>query len=73
MHLVEADWELWFNPAKLRHLNPLQFTPLVKMSVDFILPSQRRYGQEEFHRFNDYTRKTFATALRAKIRQAKSK
>ena len=70
VHLVEANWELWFNPIKLRHLGPDQFKYLVDLPITHALPSVAKYGREEYHQFNDYTRKTFATAIRSILRKA---
>jgi excinuclease ABC subunit A len=47
---------------------PKQFAEIANLPVDYILPNVCRYGAEQYHTFNDITRKSFGLALRRKIR-----
>ena len=63
--LVEGDWHVDLNLKKSPpNLGP-QFAEIAELPIDYTMPNVCRYGQEEFHCFNDYTRKSFSTALRA--------
>ena len=68
INMTEGEWYMGLDLNKAPpHLAP-QFAKIAKLPLDYALPTRRAYGQEEFHRFNDYTRKSFATALRARIK-----
>ena len=67
--LAQGDWNISLKPATIPHLRP-NILEIAKLPMDYALPTGSRYGQEEYRRFNDYTRKSFATAVRATVRQA---
>ena len=69
MNLAHGDWNISLKLSTMPHLRS-QMLEIAKLPMDYALPTGARYGQEDYHRFNDYTRKTFATALRSTIRRA---
>lgn len=58
--MVNGKWELWFNPTKAPKLRD-EFESLAV--ANYVMPTRSPYGQEEYHCFNDYTRKAFCEAL----------
>lgn len=69
INMVKGDWHVDLDLVKSPPSLAPQFAEIAKLPIDYTMPNVCRYGQEEFHRFNDYTRKAFSTALRAKVRR----
>jgi hypothetical protein len=70
--MVRGNWIVDLNLKKAPPNLSSEFAKIAKLPVDYAFPTRSAYGQEEFHQFSDYTRKSFGTAIRAKIRQAKN-
>ena len=66
--MVQGDWHVSLHMKKSPPGLGPQFAQIAKLPVDYVLPNVCAYGQEEYHRFNDFTRKSFGTALRARLR-----
>ena len=62
IHLARGEWRIDFDPYFKPHL-AAQFAELPKMQVDFAMPTRSSFGEEQFHRFTDATRKSFVEAL----------
>ena len=67
--MVGGDWIVGLRLEKRSKTSePKQFAGIAALPMDYILPNVCPYGQEGYHTFNDITRKSFAKALRKKIR-----
>ena len=77
---VEGDWQVGLDLWQYENLrdwgenktppNPEpQLSRIAQLPIDYTLPNVCQYGREEFHRFNDETKKSFATAMETKLEE----
>jgi hypothetical protein len=68
--MVNSEWNIGLSLKKMSKTStPKQFASIANLPVNYTMPNVCQYGAEQYHTFNDITRKSFGLALRRKIRE----
>ena len=62
--MVEGEWEIGLNLRKSAEGTADRIARIADLPIDYTLPNVCPYGQEEYHAFNEHTRRAFDETLR---------
>ncbi len=64
---IDDGWDITFNARAMPHLSADQFAHIPELRMDYLFPCRTSPGEEEYHRFDDDTRRSFSAAFSEKL------